>query len=227
MSKILLVDDDPDILELLEYNLKKEGYETSSAKNGLVAIDLAKNFLPDLILLDIMMPQLDGIETAKRLRKIPELKNTFIIFLTARIEEYAEVAAFEAGADDFILKPVKVGALISRLKAVLRRDLISQQDLEKKETLTAGNFIINLNNHTVLLEGEYLSFAKKEFELLYFLVQNQESVFSREKILHEIWGQETIVLERTVDVHIRKLREKIGEKYIKTLKGVGYMFSLQ
>lgn len=223
--KILLVDDDTDILELLEYNLNKEGFEIATATDGLQALEIAPVFLPDLILLDIMMPKLDGIETASLLRKIPELKNTYILFLTARSEEYSEVAAFEVGADDYIVKPIKPRALISRLKALVRRDL--QPILaEKDEKLTVGPLVINRKNHAVLLNGTSIAFPKKEFELLFFLVQNKDKVFSRDEILHRIWGADVYVVERTVDVHIRKLREKIGDNYIKTLKGIGYMFSL-
>jgi two-component system, OmpR family, alkaline phosphatase synthesis response regulator PhoP len=225
MPKILIVDDDPDIVELLEYNLIKEGYEIASANDGLKALEIVLTFKPDLVLLDIMMPKLDGIETAKRLRKLPDFKNTFILFLTARSEEYSEVAAFEVGADDYIVKPIKPQALLSRLKALLRRDMQSSQP-EKESELIAGPLIISRKNHSVLLNNKPLSFPKKQFELLYFLVQNHDKVFSRDEILHKIWGADVYVVERTIDVHIRKLREKIGDDYIKTLKGIGYMFSL-
>jgi two-component system, OmpR family, alkaline phosphatase synthesis response regulator PhoP len=225
MPKILLVDDDTDILELLEYNLQKEGFDIRTATDGLKALEIAPVFLPDIILLDIMMPKLDGIETASLLRKIPELKNTYILFLTARSEEYSEVAAFEVGADDYIVKPIKPRALISRLKALIRRDLQPLQG-ENDEKLTVGPIVISRKNHSVLLNGVSIAFPKKEFELLHFLAQNQDKVFSRDEILHRIWGADVYVVERTVDVHIRKLREKIGDDYIKTLKGIGYMFSL-
>jgi two-component system, OmpR family, alkaline phosphatase synthesis response regulator PhoP len=223
--KILIVDDDPDIIELLEYNLQKEDYKVASASDGLSAIEIAPSFKPDLILLDIMMPKLDGIETAKRLRKMPEFKNTFILFLTARSEEYSEVAAFEVGADDYIVKPIKPQALLGRLKALLRRD-IQNGNSENDTELVAGHLVISRKNHSVLLAGKPLSLPKKEFELLYFLVQNPDKVFNRDEILQKIWGADVYVVERTVDVHIRKLREKIGDSYIKTLKGIGYMFSL-
>lgn len=226
MPKILLVDDDPDIVELLEYNLQREGFETASAYNGLEALEIAPVFKPDLVLLDVMMPKLDGIETATRLRKLPECKNTFILFLTARSEEYTEVAAFEVGADDYIVKPIKPRALISRLKALLRRDLQTANP-EKEDKLIAGPLVIRRKNHSVTINGIAMNFPKKEFELLYFLVQNPDKVFSRDEILHKIWGADVYVVERTVDVHIRKLREKIGDKYIKTLKGIGYLFSLE
>lgn len=227
MPRILLVDDDPDILELLEYNLQKEGFETASATDGLKALEIAPAFKPDLILLDVMMPKLDGIETAARLRQMPEFKNTFILFLTARSEEYSEVAAFEVGADDYIVKPIKPRALISRLKALLRRDLQNPAASNNEDKLVAGPLQISRKNHSVLINGESISFPKKEFELLFFLVQNPDKVFSRDEILHKIWGADVYVVERTVDVHIRKLREKIGDQYIKTLKGIGYMFSLE
>jgi two-component system, OmpR family, alkaline phosphatase synthesis response regulator PhoP len=226
MPRILLVDDDPDILELLEYNLQKEGFETASAMDGLKALEIAPQFKPDLILLDVMMPKLDGIETASRMRQLPEFKNTFILFLTARSEEYSEVAAFEVGADDYIVKPIKPRALISRIKALLRRDL-QNPTANNEDKLEAGPLQISRKNHSVLINGESMSFPKKEFELLFFLVQNPDKVFSRDEILHKIWGADVYVVERTVDVHIRKLREKIGDKYIKTLKGIGYMFSLE
>jgi two-component system, OmpR family, alkaline phosphatase synthesis response regulator PhoP len=224
--KILLVDDDPDIIELLEYNLEKEGFEIATASDGIKALEIAKTFLPDLVLLDIMMPKMDGIETAANMRKMPELKNTFILFLTARSEEYSEVAAFEVGANDYIVKPIKPRALISRLKALVKRDL-QPVVAENEEKLTAGTLVINRKNHAVTIDGKSLSFPRKEFELLYFLVQNPDKVFSRDEILHRIWGADVYVVERTVDVHIRKLREKIGDNYIKTLKGIGYMFSLE
>lgn len=226
MPKILIVDDDPDIVELLEYNLQKEGFELASANDGLKALEISTNFKPDLVLLDVMMPKLDGIETASRLRKIPELKNTYILFLTARSEEYSEVAAFEVGADDYIVKPIKPRALISRIKALLRRDLQNASP-ENEDILVAGPLVISRKNHSVLLNGVSLNFPKKEFELLFFLVQNPDKVFSRDEILHKIWGADVYVVERTVDVHIRKLREKIGDSYIKTLKGIGYLFSLE
>jgi two-component system, OmpR family, alkaline phosphatase synthesis response regulator PhoP len=223
--KILIVDDDPDIIELLAYNLQKEGYLIESACDGLKALEIAPVFKPDLIILDIMMPQLDGVQTASRIRKMPEFKNTIILFLTARSEEYSEVAAFEVGADDYIVKPIKPQALLSRLRALLRRD--SQNTANSNDTeLTAGPLVIARKNHSVLLDGKPLSLPKKEFELLYFLVQNAEKVFNRDEILLKIWGADVYVVERTVDVHIRKLREKIGDNYIKTLKGIGYMFSL-
>ncbi|NBB27486.1 response regulator transcription factor [Cellulophaga sp. BC115SP] len=221
--KILLVDDDPDIIELLEYNLTKEGFDTASATDGLQALEVAKKFKPDLILLDVMMPKMDGIETARQLRLLAEFKDTYILFLTARAEEYTEVAAFDVGADDYVVKPIKPRALLSRLKALLRRD--SQQS-EAEDKLEIGSLFINRVNYTVLNDGKSLVMPKKEFELLSFLAHHPNKVFSRDELLEKVWGSDVYVVERTVDVHIRKLREKIPEYYIKTLKGVGYMFSV-
>jgi two-component system, OmpR family, alkaline phosphatase synthesis response regulator PhoP len=223
-SKILLVDDDPDIIELLEYNLKKEGYETASANDGVQAVEVAKTFKPDLILLDVMMPRQDGIETARQLRQLPDFKDTYILFLTARAEEYTEVAAFDVGADDYIVKPIKPRALVSRIKAVLRRDI---QQVESDLVIEIGQLIINRTNYSVNNNGVQLVMPKKEFELLSFLAKHPNKVFNRDELLEKVWGVDVYVVERTVDVHIRKLREKIPEHYIKTLKGVGYMFSIE
>ncbi|OJV13761.1 MAG: DNA-binding response regulator [Dyadobacter sp. 50-39] len=221
--KVLVVDDDSDIVELLEYNLTKEGYSVLTASNGRKAIDIAKVFVPDLILLDIMMPQLDGIETGRILRQNPDIKNTYILFLTARSEEYSEVAAFEVGADDYITKPIKPRALMSRINALFRREA---QKAESGDTIEILDLSINRKNYTVTQGGEKSTvLPKKEFELLFFLAQTPNKVFSRDELLQKIWGADIYVLERTVDVHIRKLREKLGDSYIKTLKGVGYMFS--
>lgn len=222
--KILLVDDDPDIIELLEYNLKKEGYETASAIDGIQAVEVAKTFKPDLILLDVMMPRQDGIETARQLRQLTDFKDTYIIFLTARAEEYTEVAAFDVGADDYIVKPIKPRALVSRIKAVLRRDT---QQMESDSIIEIGQLIINRTNYSVNNNGVNLVMPKKEFELLSFLAKHPNKVFNRDELLEKVWGVDVYVVERTVDVHIRKLREKIPEYYIKTLKGVGYMFSIE
>lgn len=224
IPKILLVDDDPDIIELLEYNLQKEGYETQSAMDGIQALEIAKSFKPDLILLDVMMPRQDGIETARRLRLIPEFKEVYILFLTARAEEYTEVAAFDVGADDYIVKPIKPRALVSRIKALLRRDA---QQVEGDEKIEIGQLVINRTNYSVLNNGVALVMPKKEFELLSFLAKHPNKVFNRDELLEKVWGTDVYVVERTVDVHIRKLREKIPEHYIKTLKGVGYMFTLE
>jgi two-component system, OmpR family, alkaline phosphatase synthesis response regulator PhoP len=222
--KILLVDDDPDIIELLEYNLSKESYEIASANDGVQAVEVAKTFKPDLILLDVMMPRQDGIETARQLRQLPDFKDTYILFLTARAEEYTEVAAFDVGADDYIVKPIKPRALVSRIKAVLRRDI---QQVENDTNIEIGQLIISRTNYSVMSNGVHLVMPKKEFELLYFLAKHPNKVFNRDELLEKVWGVDVYVVERTVDVHIRKLREKIPEYYIKTLKGVGYMFSIE
>lgn len=224
IQKILVVDDDPDIVELLEYNLQKEGYLVETASNGRKAIEIAKQFLPDLILLDIMMPQLDGIETGRILRQSPDLRNTYILFLTARSEEYSEVAAFEIGADDYITKPIKPRALMSRINALFRREA---QKADLGDEIQIMDLTISKQNYTVTQSDKSFILPKKEFELLFFLAQTPNKVFSREELLQKIWGADIYVLERTVDVHIRKLREKLGEGYIRTLKGVGYMFTDQ
>ena len=216
-----MVDDDPDIIELLQYNLEKEGYVISSASDGRRAVEVARTFHPDLVLLDIMMPQQDGIETGRQLRELPELKNTYILFLTARSEEYSEIAAFEIGADDYITKPIKPRALMSRIRALFRREA---QKSDPGEKIDIGGLSINRQNYTVTQDEQSVVLPKKEFELLFFLAQTPNKVFSREELLQRIWGADIYVLERTVDVHIRKLREKIGDRHIKTLKGVGYMF---
>jgi two-component system alkaline phosphatase synthesis response regulator PhoP len=221
--KVLVVDDDNDIVELLEYNLIKEGYSVLTASNGKKAIEIAKTFIPDLILLDIMMPQLDGIETGRMLRQNLDLKNTYILFLTARSEEYSEVAAFEVGADDYITKPIKPRALMSRINALFRREA---QKADSGDQIDILDLSINRKNYTVTQQGgKSTVLPKKEFELLFFLAQTPNKVFNRDELLQKIWGADIYVLERTVDVHIRKLREKLGDQYIKTLKGVGYMFS--
>ncbi|WP_025764183.1 response regulator transcription factor [Dyadobacter tibetensis] len=223
--KVLVVDDDSDIVELLEYNLEKEGYTVVTASNGKQAIETTKTFIPDLILLDIMMPQMDGIETGRLLRQNPEIKNTYILFLTARSEEYSEVAAFEVGADDYITKPIKPRALMSRINALFRREA---QKAESGDQIEILDLSINRKNYTVTQgSSTAIVLPKKEFELLFFLAQTPNKVFSRDELLQKIWGADIYVLERTVDVHIRKLREKLGETYIKTLKGVGYMFATQ
>ncbi len=219
--KVLVVDDEPDILELLDYNLSKEGYIVKTAGEGRKGVEIAKQFIPDLILLDIMMPHQDGVETCRQLREITDLSNTFIIFLTARAEEYSEVAAFDVGADDYITKPIKPRALMSRINAVFRRDLKKKVETNN---VVVGDLLIDRVSYTVKVKGEEVSLPKKEFELLYFLAQNPNKVFGRDDLLQNIWGSDVYVLARTVDVHIRKVREKIGEGYITTVKGVGYKF---
>lgn len=220
-QKILVVDDESDILELLKYNLVKEGYDVKTATDGFKAIELAKSFSPDLILLDIMMPKQDGVETCRQIREIPEMANTFVIFLTARSEEYSEVAAFEMGADDYITKPIKPRALVSRINALFRRETKKKKE---SNTIDIGNLIVDRTSYTVQNGDIKINLPKKEFELLYFLAQNPGKVFSRDELLQNIWGSEVYVLARTVDVHVRKVREKIGNEYISTVKGVGYKF---
>lgn len=221
--KILVVDDDADIIDLLQYNLQKAGYQVQTASNGLEALTVAQTFLPDLILLDIMLPKLDGVEVGRRLREIPETKDAYLVFLTARIEEYSEVAAFEVGADDYIIKPIRPRALLSRIHALFRRD--KEKNAQPQMSLKIGDIWIDRESYTVTFKDELLPFPKKEFELLYFLAQNPDKVFSRDELLQAIWGEDVYILSRTVDVHIRKIREKIGEDYIKTIKGVGYKWS--
>ncbi len=221
--KVLVVDDEPSIVEILKYNLQKEGYEVATAEDGLKAVKTAIKFQPDVILLDIMMPNLDGVETCLQIRQIPELKNAFIIFLTARSEEYSEVAAFDVGADDYITKPIKPRALMSRIAALFRRD--SKKEKEKSH-IKIRDLKIDRSSYTIDKAGKIITLPKKEFELLYFLANNPNVVFSRDELLHNIWGSDVFVLARTVDVHIRKVREKIGEEYITTVKGVGYKFEL-
>jgi two-component system alkaline phosphatase synthesis response regulator PhoP len=221
--KVLVVDDESDILELLDYNLKKEGYEVKTANDGRKALEIAKTFQPQLVLLDIMMPHQDGVETCRQVRESPETANSFIIFLTARSEEYSEVAAFENGADDYITKPIKPRALMSRINAFFRRDVKKKKDSNK---ITIGKLTIDRTSYTVTVDGKQITLPKKEFELLYFLAQNPNKVFSRDDLLQNIWGSDVYVLARTVDVHVRKVREKVGEGYITTVKGVGYKFDL-
>ena len=222
-QKILIVDDEQDILELLKYNLSKEGYDVKIAQDGMKAVDIAKTFLPDLILLDIMMPKQDGVETCRQIREMPEMQNTFIVFLTARSEEYSEVAAFEMGADDYITKPIKPRALTSRINALFRRDSKKKKEASK---ITIGDLTIDRSSYTVTAKDDKIILPKKEFELLYFLAQNPGKVFSRDDLLQNIWGSDVYVLARTVDVHVRKVREKIGDGYISTVKGVGYKFEV-
>ena len=221
MHKVLVVDDEEPILELLKYNLEKGGYEVKTAQDGARAVDIAKRFVPDLVLLDIMMPKMDGVETCRQLRNMPELQKTFVVFLTARSEEYSEVAAFDVGADDYITKPIKPRALMSRISALFRRESKKALPLS---SITVDNLTIDRTSYTVTIDGREINLPKKEFELLYFLALNPNKVFNREELLQNIWGTDVYVLARTVDVHIRKVREKIGDDYITTVKGVGYKF---
>jgi len=221
-QKILIVDDEPDILELIEYNLKKEGYQVYTARNGQEAVSEAKKVLPDLIVLDIMMPKMDGIEACRIMRTMPEFKNTFMVFLTARSEEYSEIAGFNVGADDYIAKPIKPRALVSRINAILRRNAPAEEITDNK--LEIGSLTIDREAYLVYQKGEKVVLAKKEFELLYLLASKPGKVYTREVILKNIWEDSVVVTNRTIDVHIRKLREKLGDDIVSTVKGVGYKF---
>jgi two-component system, OmpR family, alkaline phosphatase synthesis response regulator PhoP len=219
--KILLVDDEPDIIEIIRYNLLQEGYQVFSASNGLEAIGVAKKENPHLIILDIMMPEMDGIEACEIIRSNVQFQETVIMFLTARGEDFSLVAGYEAGADDYVTKPIKPKVLLSKVKGLLRRfdkkELIAQH-------LTFDTLVIDREEYLVFIDGERLSLPKKEFELLYLLASKPEKVFKREYIMETVWGNDVVVGDRTIDVHIRKLREKIGDKFFKTVKGVGYKF---
>ncbi|VXB25159.1 Phosphate regulon transcriptional regulatory protein PhoB [Flavobacterium sp. 9AF] len=217
--KILLVDDEPDILEIVGYNLSQEGYQIITASNGKEAITKAKKELPHLIIMDVMMPEMDGIEACENIRKYPELENTIITFLTARSEDYSQVAGFDAGADDYIAKPIKPKILVSKVKALLRR---LKDDSTTTDTLRFGNIEINREEYKIIHQGEEIILPRKEFELFYLLATKPGKVFTREEILDKVWGNEVVVGGRTIDVHIRKLREKIGDDFFKTIKGVGY-----
>lgn len=223
-QKILIVDDEPDIIDLIAYNLNKEGYLLVTASNGLEAIQMAKKHHPDLILLDIMMPKLDGIETCRQLRAMPEFKNTYMVFLTARSEEYSEISGFNVGADDYIAKPIKPRALISRINAILRRNTVADVAISLK--LEIGDLVIDREAYLVFQNGNKIVLAKKEFELLYLLASKPGKVFTREGILNSIWEDSVVVTNRTIDVHIRKIREKLGDHYVTTVKGVGYKFEI-
>lgn len=219
--KILLVDDEPDILEILGYNLASEGYQIHTAENGIQALAQAKKHVPHLIILDVMMPEMDGIEACEKLRNIPELSETIITFLTARGEDYSQVAGFEAGADDYITKPIKPKVLVSKVKALLRR---FKEPEMVENNIKLGNLIINREEYKILKGKEEIILPRKEFELLALLASKPGKVFKREDILDTVWGNEVVVGGRTIDVHIRKLREKIGDERFKTVKGVGYKF---
>lgn len=217
--KILLVDDDIDILEIVGFNLEAEGYQIVKASNGKEAVQVAKKEHPNLIILDVMMPEMDGIEACENIRKIPELKHTIITFLTARGEDYSQVAGFDSGADDYITKPIKPKLLVSKVKALLRR---VKENNPAVDVLNVGNIEINREEYKIVKDGVEIVLPRKEFELFYLLASKPGKVFKREEILDKVWGNEVIVGGRTIDVHIRKLREKIGEELFKTIKGVGY-----
>mgnify|MGYP001338015675 CR=1 FL=1 len=224
---ILLVDDEPDILEILKYNLQKEGYTVSVAANGKLGIEIAKKENPDLIILDIMMPEMDGIETCRLLREEPQFKETMIVFLTARNEDYSQIAGFDVGADDFITKPVKPRVLLSRINALFRRYQSKNGAVVHNENvLIAGDLKIDKEQYLVIKGDEKIELPRKEFELLALIASKPGKVFTREEILDRVWGTEVVVGDRTIDVHIRKLREKFGDDMVKTVKGIGYKFDL-
>ena len=221
--KILLVDDEPDILEILSYNLSAEGYTISTASNGLEAVKKAKKQQPHLIIMDVMMPEMDGIEACEKIRNLPELKDTIITFLTARGEDYSQVAGFEAGADDYITKPIKPKVLVSKIKSLLRR-LNDASSTVNSEVIHIGELTIDREAYKIISKGIEIVLPRKEFELLSLLASKPGKVFKRDEILDKVWGNEVVVGGRTIDVHIRKLREKIGDDSFKTIKGVGYKF---
>ena len=219
--KILIVDDDLDIIEILKYNLNNSGYFVKSANNGIKAIKKAKKFLPDIILMDVMMPEMTGIEACSEIRKIDQLRNTIIIFLSARSEDYTQISAYDAGADDYISKPVKPKILLKKISNIAKKIKLEKTN---PKILDLGSLKINREEYIVIKNKNEILLPRKEFELLFLLGSKPEKVFTREEIMNKVWGTLVIVGDRTIDVHIRKLREKIGEKYIKTIKGVGYKF---
>jgi len=223
--KILIVDDEPDILEFLSYNLKKEGFVVHTSSNGEKALEKAKEIIPHLILLDVMMPKMDGMTTCEELRKIPELASCIIAFLTARSEDYSEIAGFNVGADDYIAKPIRPKVLIARIQALLKRFTVKQQSLPSTAIVVIDNITIDKDKHIVTVNGEELSLPNKEFKLLQLLTSKPERVFTRDEIYNDVWGSDAFVGDRTIDVHIRKLREKIGDEYFDTVKGIGYKFT--
>ena len=222
IPKILVVDDDPDIVEILRYNLSLGGYDVKSAFNGKEAIKKAKIFLPEIILLDVMMPEMDGIEACSLIKEIPSLVNTRIIFLSARSEDYTQLSAFDAGADDYISKPVRPKILLKKIESIFKR--INKKNEEIK-VIDLGEIKIDRNSYLVYIKNQEISLPRKEFELFYLLASKPGKVFTRDEIMGKVWGSEVVVGDRTIDVHIRKLREKIGDLYFKTVKGIGYKFN--
>jgi two-component system alkaline phosphatase synthesis response regulator PhoP len=220
-QKILLVDDEEDILEFLSYNLIKDGFEILTANNGAKGLALAKKHKPDLVILDVMMPEMDGVDVCQRIRELSELDETLVLFLSARAEDYSELAGFSAGADDYITKPIKPKLLISRVNAILRR----KSRNKAVNNIKVGGIEIDQEKHTISCNGEFISLARKEFKLLFYLMTIPAKVFTRQEIINEVW-KDAIVGDRTIDVHIRKIREKIGDNHIKTVKGVGYKFDI-
>jgi len=222
-TKILIVDDDPDIIEILSYNLSNEGYNVKSASNGIEALKKAKKFIPDIILLDVMMPEMDGIEACSNLREIQSLSKSRIIFLSARSEDFTLIAAFDAGADDYINKPVKPKILLKKISSISRRMMSDNNNTNK---IMFGALLIDRDSYTVTYNKEEITLPRKEFELLFLLASKPGKVLNRDEIMLKVWGTQVVVGDRTIDVHIRKLREKIGQKYIKTIKGIGYKFKV-
>lgn len=221
--KVLVVDDDNSITELLQYNLEQQGYIVQTVHNGKEALEVARDFQPNLVLLDIMMPGLDGVETCRLLRNTTFSGELFILFLTARAEEYSEIAAFDAGANDYIIKPVKPRALMSRISACFKRETTVQA---KNNIITVRDITVDRESYTVMRNNEKITLAKKEFELLYFLCQHPNKIFNRDELLKKVWGTDVCVVSRTIDVHIRKIREKIGDDLINTVKGIGYKLEI-
>lgn len=219
--KVLVVDDDPDIVEILKYNLKNSGYSVKSAGNGVEAIKKAKKFIPDIILMDVMMPEMSGIEACEEIKNIDQLSQAIIIFLSARSEDYTQISAYDAGADDYISKPVKPKILLKKISNIAKK-INSEKNAPK--TIDLGSIKINKEEYVVIKDKKEILLPRKEFELLFLLATKPEKVFTREEIMNKVWGTQVVVGDRTIDVHVRKLREKIGEKHIKTLKGVGYKF---
>ena len=219
--KVLVVDDDPDIVEILKYNLKNSGYSVKSAVNGVEAIKKAKKFIPDIILMDVMMPEMSGIEACEEIKNIDQLSQAIIIFLSARSEDYTQISAYDAGADDYISKPVKPKILLKKISNIAKK-INSEKNAPK--TIDLGSIKINKEEYVVIKDKKEILLPRKEFELLFLLATKPEKVFTREEIMNKVWGTQVVVGDRTIDVHVRKLREKIGEKHIKTLKGVGYKF---
>ena len=222
--KILVVDDEPDIIEFLKYNLERENYQVFTAQNGREAIKMAEKEHPNLIVLDLMMPEMDGVDVCRSLRQNSDFDSTIIAFLTARVEDYSQIAALDVGGDDYITKPIRPRVFLSRINALLRRLEKNESQIEKSSIISFDNLVINKENVTVQVDNEIVNLAKKEFELLLLLVSKPGKVFTREEIFNKIWGADVIVGNRTIDVHIRKLREKIGEDMVKTVKGIGYKF---
>jgi len=222
IAKILVVDDDPDIVEILSYNLSFAGYEIKSAVNGKEAVKKAKSFIPEIILLDVMMPKMDGIEACSKIKELSSLSNTVVIFLSARNDDFTQIAAFDAGGDDYISKPVKPKILLKKINSILKR---MSSNKTESDVIDLGGIIINRNTYSVIKGNKELTIPRKEFELFYLLASKPGNVFTRDEIMTNVWGSEVIVGDRTIDVHIRKLRGKIGDSYFKTIEGVGYKFT--